>query len=708
MGICREPFKIVHELPERLRVRANILKDPALDTGYLEALLLALPGIEQVRINLKSSSVSIRHDGDQGVKARVIETLNNLPREIWGAENGNQDRMDGMSVVSFALLTLMTPFLPRPVGSLLSWLIGAPTIVKGLETLVSRGVKIEVLDGAAVAFSLMRRDRVTANAIVTLLALSEYIQARSEYRSTGLLKKLLKPQIDTVWIDRDGVEVQVSPDTLSIGDRVICGPGDTIPVDGRVIEGRAAINQSSITGESRPVRAESGMPVISGSVVMEGRIIIKSDRVGRETALARVGRFLELSLRNQSESQRKAGQVADQLVPVTFGTGLGLYALTGDLRRSASALTVDYACPVKLATPVAVRTSMYRAAREGVLLKGAQALEALSRVDTLVFDKTGTLTTGHLQVTDVVPMDSLGAEDLLGLAAAAEEHYRHPVARAVVREAEIRGLSRPPISQVDFIVAHGVSAYVDGRRILVGNHHFIAEDEGIDCREANGAADTLRKQGRSILYIAREETLLGLVALSDEIRPESDRTIAQLKQMGIDRIVVLTGDHRQTARRLAESLPHIDEIHWELTPEGKADIVRKLKDNGRFMAFIGDGVNDAPALVTAQVGICLSEGADLAREAAQVVLLKDGLEGLVTAREIARSTQKTISRNVYAAVGMNTAILVMAALGGLSPLAAAALHNLTTTGIMARSALAGRGRPEIVTSAEDRDREERV
>jgi len=361
------------------------------------------------------------------------------------------------------------------------------------------------------------------------------------------------------------------------------------------------------------------------------------------------------------------------------------------VNQAASVLTVDFSCAVKLASPVAVRSGMYAAGKAGVLLKGASALDALYDVDTIVFDKTGTLTTGDIAVTDLLPADGLSPEELLRLAAGAEEHYDHPVARAVVREAKARNLPLPPISRVDFIVAHGVSAAIGGHNVLVGSHHFIAEDEGVPCDAMDEAAHDLRRQGKSLLYVAREGKLAGLIALRDDPRPEAGEVLDALKAAGVTRVVVLTGDHRETAEALHRQLPQIDEVHFELKPEDKAAMVAALKESGRRLAYVGDGVNDAPALMTAHVGICMPKGADLAREAAQVLLLSESLYALPVAREAAMRTNTIVKRCFYSTIGLNSLILFLAG-SGLSPLASALLHNVSTVGILGYAAMAA-GRP---------------
>ena len=691
---CRP--RIIHELPRRLRIRNHLLHDPFFDPLYLEAILLNISGVESVRLNLKAASIIVDYNGSKKTKDKILNCLEEIPVEVFQSLDKDKYQLDPIGILSKSLLALFTPAIPRPVAAPLSWTLALPVLVDGLDTLISRGVKIEVLDAAAVGFSLLRKDYFTANSIGVLLALGAYLQQLSEDKSTDLLKSLLRPQIETVWVEKEGHEVQIGLDKVVIGDLVVCGTGEMIPVDGVVAEGEASVNLSSITGESVPAHIRPEDEVFSGSLIEEGRIKISAKHVGAETSMARISRFIENSLRFKSESQLKSDELADGLVPITFGLGLLLYLFTKDISCVASVLTVDYSCAIKLANPVAVKMSMYTAAHCGVLLKGSQALDSLARVNTLVFDKTGTLTRGILQVTDVISVGEMTSDELLSLAAGAEEHYKHPVAKAVVGEAKKQRLKLPSIGEADFIVAHGVSAYVNREQVLVGSRHFIADDEKIDCSAADDYADRLRSQGKSILFVAREKILEGIIGLRDELRPEAAQVLSELKEMGIRKIVALTGDHQDTARAIAKELDALDEIHWELKPEDKSDIVKGLKAEGNFLAFAGDGVNDAPALVTADVGICMPNGAELAKEAAQVVLLKEDLNALVAARKIAALTRKTIKNCFRSSVALNTLFLFLASCGILPPVLAAILHNANTVGILGYAALAGIRRPDDI------------
>ncbi len=459
---------MVHELPTRLRIKSNGLRDPALDIHYLTALMEAQPGVREVRVNQRAASIVFRHQGGARIKADILHLLNNLPVDAFIPDAQPCTAPDMPEVLARGALAALTPFMPSPVQATVSWMLALPAIVKGVECLFDQGFKVEVLDGSVKVFALLRRDYFAANTIGAMLTLAEHVEHATQRRTNDLLKGLLRPQVESVRVGRDGVDVQIPFEEARGGDHVLCGHGELVAVDGIVLQGEASVNASSMTGESVPAHLKPGDAILSGSVVEEGSLVVEASSVGADTSSARIAGYIERSLRQTSDKQRSSDRLADRLVPLTFGLGLGIFVLTGNLARAASVLTVDYSCAVKLSTPVAVRAAMYAAGREGILLKGAQALEALAKVDTVVFDKTGTLTQGALQVTDVLPLspppEALEEDALLSLAAGAEEHYSHPVAAAVVAAARSRGLKSPEMSQVDFVVAHGVSAYVQGAR----------------------------------------------------------------------------------------------------------------------------------------------------------------------------------------------------------------------------------------------------
>ena len=682
-------FTVVHAIFGRVRLKSALLSGPHFDVVYFQALMEALGGVSEARVNNIGGSLVLSFDGQEVTWKRVCKILTNLPPEVFALNQPAEKEVRLSDVLLRAALTAAGVALPHPWHAGMGLAVSAGVLGKGVETFIARGVKVEVLDALAVGLSLMRHNYFTAGAIATMLRLGQYLEEHSEQRSTELLKGLLRPQAEHVWIVRDGVETKVTVAEVQVGAVAVCGAGELVPIDGQVLEGEASVNQSSISGEAVPVHVSPGDKVISGSVIEEGRLVIRVERAGSETSMARISKYIDQALRHKSKKQKKSQELADKLVPITLGLSMLTLLATKDMTRAASILTVDFSCAVKLANPIAMRSGMYAAGHAGVLLKGAAALDALLDVDTLVFDKTGTLTTGQLQVTDILAMDGLAEEDVLFLAAGAEEHYDHPVARAVVLEAKKRAFALPAASRVDFIVAHGVSAFIDGRNILVGSHHFVADDEGVACEAAEEAARALRQQGKSLLYVAREGRLAGVIALRDEPRPEAAAVLSALKELGIRRVVVLTGDHKETALALTAKLPQIDEMHYELKPDTKAEIVSRLKAEGYNIAYVGDGVNDAPALVSAHVGVCMPRGADLAKESAQVLLLEENLQALVVAKKAASRTNAVIRHCFAATIGCNTITMLLAA-GGLPPVASALLHNASTVGILGYAATAHR------------------
>ncbi len=685
---------ITHELRKRLRIHCRRLLSPTLDVDYLQARLAGLSGVKNVRINTSAASIIIDYNGISENKKEILDFVNNIPKEAFNQKSSREEEITPPEVIGQSLVALTTAWQPLALKEVLSWSMGSSTVLKGISTLYNKGLKVEVLDACAVLFSLLRKDYATANTIVALLGIGEWLEQWTEQKSNDLLKTLLKPKVKKVWVERDNKEIAIPFEDLQIDDIVICGTGELLPVDGIILDGEASLNQCSITGESLPIHVQKDDEVLSGAIIEDGRLKILAKSVGQETSMARIGLFLENSLRNPSETQKQSEQLADKLVPITFGLGLLLFAITRDIRRAASVLTVDYSCAIKLAAPVAVKSGMHKAAKSGVLLKGGQALDMLAKIDTLVFDKTGTLTRGNLELVDIIPLSHfvdgkelmLTKEELLSLTASAEEHYEHPVARAVVAEAKKRSIAFADVSKVDFIVAHGVSAFVNNENVLVGSRHFIEEDEKINCEKADTYDSSLRSQGKSILYISKAGSLVGIISLRDELREEASQTLAELRKRGIKNIVMLTGDHKDTAKAIASELNNIDEIYWELKPEDKARIVQDMQEAGKILAFAGDGVNDAPALLSADVGICMPSGADLARESAQVVLLEEDLNTLLIARDIAIQNQKVLKNSFYATVGINSLVLLLAITNRISPITSAILHNTGTVGILGYTA----------------------
>lgn len=685
----REPRspRLVHETSTRLRFKLDRLGDPLLDFAWLEVWLESVRGVEAIRINRHACCVVFDYDGSLASRDAIYDRLRALPRlriPVGETEPTEPAELAPM-IASLAVLVLL-PFLSSPVRRLVTLINISKTLLRGIDTLINRGPKMEVLDAVAIGLSAGRGEHFTANATDFLMELGGYLEKRTERQSDRMLRRLLRPEPGLAWVERGGTLVQVPDDQIRLEERVEVGPGERIPVDGLVLDGTALVNQSSITGEPVPVRKEVMDRVIAGTVIEDGRLRIEARHVGDETTTARIAHFIDASLDKPSDTQRMAERLADQRVYITLGTGALVYLLTGDGRRLSSVFLVDYSCALKLGTPLAFRSGIYHAARSGILLKGGEAIEHLAGIDTVVFDKTGTLTHSDIEVSDVVVLDTerWSRTKLLAVTASIEEHASHPIAEAIVRKAREEKLNHIDHGEVDYLVAHGMTCPVNGNRLLIGSRHFLEEHHGIgfDAFEAPIAA--LQEEGKTLLYVGTEHEAIGLIALRDTLREDAAAVLAGLRRLGVKHLAMLTGDHRRRADALARELG-IDEVFAEQVPEDKARVLEQLRAEGRRVAFVGDGVNDGPALVAADVGIAMSRGTELARATADVVLLEDRLGLLLDAIDVAQRTMGMVRTNYRAAIGINTGVMVGAALGWLSPVATAVLHNGTTVGLLVRA-----------------------
>lgn len=683
--------QLVHRTRGRLRYRWRRLSDPALDPEYFEAWLENTEGVARARVNPRAACVVIEL-APQGSGADFGNVLLRVPARAFSRGVPAPPRRGLGDAVFHAAMTAAVAAMPPGLQLPVAAAMGAPAVLKGAETLLTQGLKVRVLDMATIGFSLLRGDYVAAASISTMVVVGEFLRQATEDRSNGLLKSLVAAPVESVWVRRGDAEVAVAFADVVPGDLVLAGSGGLVAVDGLVVAGEALLDCSSITGESAPVYVKEGAEILSGCVVREGAVTIEARRTGAETNMARISGFMENALREVSARERRSDRLADMLAPITLGLGAVLYAATHDASRALSVLTIDYACAVKLPAPVVIKTSLHTAAREGVLIKSGSGLDAFAEADTLVFDKTGTLTTGRLRVTDVLTA-GVADDEFIRLAASVEDRSDHPVGQAVVAEAARRGLELLPAGNACCSIAHGIEAVVAGRVVRVGSHHYIAEDCGISCAALAGEAERLRSEAKTLVFVASGDSLLGLIALRDEIRPEACDVLRQMRLRGIRHVYVLTGDHARTAETLLAQVPGIDGMHTDLLPEEKAAFVKDLRSKGHKVAMIGDGVNDAPAFVAADVGVSLSRTQGLARESARIVLLRDALHGLVVARDTGLRAAGILDNCFTAGVGINTGLLLVAGAGLLSPVAAAAVHNATTFAILGGSAWAAGRRP---------------
>ncbi len=577
----------------------------------------------------------------------------------------------------------IAPFMPMGARAANAILGALPIIREGLGELFKGHLNVAVLDAAALVVSLLRRDFKTAGLLVLLLGMGEMLENYARKKSMASLAEQLSVKVDRVWVQLpDGTQCQKPFAELTINDQILVRTGNVIPVDGIVVAGDAAVNQSTMTGEPLAVPRSAGGSVFAGTVVESGELLIRPTNIGDGTRLAKIISFVEESEKRKAGIESRALKFADAIVPFNFALAGLVWLFTRDWTRTASVLLVDYSCALRLATPLAILSAMKEGTVRGVVVKGGRFLEALAEVDTVVFDKTGTLTNATPALCDVVSLDDTRDDDeLLRLSACLEEHFPHPVSRAIVEVAEKKGLAHfieAHDAQVQYIVAHGICSSVDGSRVLLGSRHFIEDDEGIDCTIAKVHVDRLTSEGKTVLYVALDGRLIGLLGIEDPIRPEALSVIQSLKARG-KRVIMLTGDDERTAAAVAKKL-ELDAYRSQVLPTDKADVVMRLKAQGAKVLMIGDGINDSPALSAADVGVTLRDGTDIAQEVADVVLAPS-LDHVLTALDLGEATMKRIRSNMYWSVGLNTAFLAGGLTGVITPAVSALMHNSTTIGV---------------------------
>lgn len=674
-------IRIAHSLPGRVRLILDGLCKNS-DEARIEANISECAGVKFARVNRYAKSIVVEYSGDLDQILEFVSKVS-LP-----TKDGSTPDKTGIYKAAAAMA--ISPLLGSDLAKTALGIYAASGNLKeGFEELKNEGITSKVLESMAVGVSLARKDYLAANSTNLMLNLGEYMEESAVHKSDDLIKELAKPSIEEVWVEeiKDGKKTlnKVKTKNVKEGDIVVVGAGESIGVDGYIVEGSASVNQVSMTGEAEPVAKMRGDRVISGTVVEEGRIKIWAENVGADTATARIKEYIQASLNEKSSVGLKASKLADKLVPVTLSLAGLSYLLKRDMQSVASVLQADYSCALKLATPVAFKSSISKAGRGGILVKGAKALEALAAVDTFVFDKTGTLTHGRLSVVEVHSFkEGLSENELLNLTASAEEHYFHPVAEAIVDAAHKIGFKHIHHDEVEFIVAHGVKTQMHGKEVVIGSRHFLEDDEGINFA---GHEDIIAKSlnnGYTLLYIGYGGDLAGMIAMKDTMRSNAKQTLARLRELGVKELVMLTGDIRQKAEQVASELG-IDRVYAECLPTDKAKVIDELRKSGRNVAFIGDGINDAPSLSKANVGISMHKGADIAKATADISLLKDDIASVADIKELAMKTMGLINANFKATVGINSAILGAATLGFLNPIATAVLHNGTTIWLLLNS-----------------------
>ena len=569
-------------------------------------------------------------------------------------------------------------FLPYPMTALYTAAMSVKYIYQGLKILCKGKIEVPVLDATAIGVSILRNDFDTASSIMFFLSIGELLEEWTHKKSVDDLARMLSLNVEKVWIKKNDQEILVAASTVKKGDLIVVHMGNVIPFDGTVIEGEAMINQAALTGESVPVRRSSEDSVYAGTVLEEGEITLRVEKTGGSSRFEKIVTMIEASEKLKSSLEGKAEHLADQLVPYTFaGTGL-VYLLTRNVTKALSVLMVDFSCAMKLAMPISVLSAIREASKYHLTVKGGKYLEAVAEADTIVFDKTGTLTKAHPTVVDVISFNGDDPDELLRVAACMEEHFPHSMAKAVVYAAKKRNLEHEEMhSKVEYMVAHGISTEIEGKRAVIGSYHFVFEDE--KCRIPEGKEELFESLSGeySHLYLAMEQELAAVIRIEDPLRDEAVEVIRLLKEEGIANIVMMTGDSERTAASIAKRVG-VDDYDSEVLPEEKARFVEKERATGKKVIMIGDGINDSPALSAADVGIAISDGAELAREIADITISADNLYELVLLKRLSDRLMQRIGRNYRLIVGINAALIGLGVAGILQPTASALFHNTST------------------------------
>ena len=678
--------KILHDTAGRLRVHLCCKRMTLRQADVLEYYLLAVDGVRSVKVYDRTRDAVVVYDAERERMIRALarfsfekaEKLDLAPEHTSRTLNREFEDKLALTVMRRCASNL---FLPAPVTSALAVIRSAKYIKEGLLALWHRKLSVAVLDATAVTVSMVRGDFATAGSVLFMLRLGEILEEWTHKKSVADLASAMSLRVENVWQQVDGTEVLTKVTDVKPGDRIVIRTGGMIPLDGRVVEGEAMVNQSSLTGESMPVAKRPGSPVYGGTVAEEGECVVCVEKVSGSGRYDRVVRMIEESEKLKSTAEDKASRMADRLVPYTLGGTAVTYLLTRDVTKMLAVLMVDFSCALKLAIPVAVLSAMRESSGHHISVKGGRFLEAVAKADTIVFDKTGTLTYATPKVAQVVPFGGHREADMLRLAACLEEHYPHSMANAVVEEAKRQGLTHEEYhSQVQYVVAHGISSMVEDKKVIIGSAHFVFEDEGCCIPEGEQEKYDALPAAYSHLYLCIDGELAAVICIHDPLRREAKDAVKALHESGFTNVVMMTGDNRRTAEAVAAEVG-VDAVYAEVLPEDKAAFIRQEKEKGHTVIMVGDGVNDSPALSEADAGIAISTGAAIAREIADITVASEDLFELVTLRKLSEALMARIHGSYRFIVAFNLSLITLGVAGVLPPAISALLHNTSTLGI---------------------------
>ena len=683
-------FVIKHEIKGRIRIHILQSRMTFEQADTLEYYLSNNKLVTSVKVRERLQDATISYIGSREDIIKLLTSFkyNNVEvPDVYLQNSGrelNREYWDKL-VNKVFLYGANKIFLPNPIRECITLTKSVKYLWNGVRTLASRKIEVPVLDATAIGVSVARNNMNTAGSIMFLLGIGEILEEWTHKKSVDDLARSMSLNVGKVWLCQGEQDILVSTSDVKAGDLVRVHMGNIIPFDGTVVSGEAMVNQTSLTGESIPVQKNAEGIVYAGTVLEEGELVIRVDQTNGSSRYEKIVTMIEESEKLKTSMESKASHLADKLVPYTLlGTGL-TYALTRNATKALSVLMVDFSCALKLAMPISVLSAIREASLHNITVKGGKYLEAMAEADTIVFDKTGTLTKANPTVVDVVSFNGQDSDELLRIAACLEEHFPHSMAKAVVDAAAEKNLEHEEVhSEVEYIVAHGISSMIDGQKVVIGSHHFVFEDE--KCTVDPEKIDTFNSlpPEYSHLYMAINNRLAAVICIEDPLREEAAAVIQSLKMAGIGKVVMMTGDSDRTAKAIAKKAG-IDEYYSEVLPEDKANFVEKEKAKGRKVIMIGDGINDSPALSAADIGVSISDGAEIAREIADVTIGADNLYEIVTLKALSNSLVKRIDKNYRFIVSFNAGLIVLGVAGIIPPTMSALLHNGSTLAIGMKS-----------------------
>lgn len=683
-------FYIKHEIRGRIRFDLQLGKLNSKQSDTLLYYLTSINGITKAKVYDRTGDAVVYYTGEREYIITEITkfSFNNSKIESLVPEHTSRELNNyyrDKLVNKLLVKSVSKIFFPK---SLRFFLIGFHSIKyfkKGISSLLNKKIEISVLDATAIGISIFRKDVNTAGSVMFLLGIGELLEEWTRKKSIDDLAQSMSLNIEKVWLKKDDTEILVPISEIKEDDLVSVNMGNMIPLDGVIVSGEAMVNQASLTGESLAINKREGSYIYAGTVIEQGNIVMCVKEKAGTTRFQKIVTMIEESEKLKSSVESKFEHLADTLVPYSFLGSILIYAITRNPIKALSILMVDFSCALKLSIPISVLSAMRECNNHNITVKGGKFIEGVACADTIVFDKTGTLTKAQPTVSDIITFQDYNKKEMLRLAACLEEHFPHSIANAVVYEAEKQGLSHKEMhTEVEYIIAHGISTKVDNKKVIIGSKHFVFEDE--KCTIPDGEDDKYNNLSDeySHLFMAISGKLSAVICINDPLREEAKYVISNLKEYGIKKIVMMTGDSEKTAKSIASKIG-VDEYYSEVLPEDKANFVKNEKLNGRKVIMIGDGINDSPAISESDVGIAMSEGAEIAREISDITISADNLNNLIVLKQISDKLMKRIDLSSKFIIGFNLGLILLGVGGFVRPSTSAFLHNASTVGISLKS-----------------------